>query len=171
MSLERSDKVYDSWLQASQKFDYFVAGVCLALVGYLANAFDPAPVGMNASTLELAGVLSILLAAFAAFRRIEAHIRMLRLMHQRLFRQEAAGALTSAAASGGTLINKSTGDIFSAEEALKLARNHSEIANIADEFIDKRKGAVEFWYAARNWLLMLGLLALVAAKVLGAYGL
>lgn len=171
MSLERSDKVYESWLQASQKFDYFVAGVCLALVGYLANAFNPAPVGANASTLELGGVLSILLAAFAAFRRIEAHIRMLRLMHQRLFRQEAAGALTSAAATGESLINKSTGDIFSAEHALELARSHSEIANNADELIEKRKGAVEFWYVARNWLLLFGLLALVAAKVLAAYGL
>jgi hypothetical protein len=96
---------------------------------------------------------------------------MLRLMHQKLFRQEAAGALTSAAAEGGTLINKSTGDIFSAARALELAKSHSEIANFADELIDKRKGAVEFWYVARNWLLLLGLLALVASKVIGAYGL
>jgi hypothetical protein len=51
-------KIFDSWREASQKFDYFVAGLIGALVAFIGQSFKAVQLGLNAGTLELASLVN-----------------------------------------------------------------------------------------------------------------
>jgi len=123
MSTDRSDKAYENWLEGAQKFDYFVTGVCLTLISYLAGTLKAGTIGLNSNSLLLLSIVSILGAAIAGLRQIEAHVTLLGLVHARLYREEKAGNLVSAAVEGRSLLNTQTGEVFGADRA--MLRAHS----------------------------------------------
>jgi hypothetical protein len=169
VSTDRSDKAYEHWLDAAQKFDYFVTGVCLALVGYLASTLHPSRIGFDSQTLELASVIAILAAAFCGLKRIEATVTALGAAQRRLYREESAGSLAAAASKGDVLLNQSTGEVLTADDALARAQVHRSAVPVVKSAQDQSASASEQWYDWRNRLLIGGLFALVAARVWGAY--
>ncbi len=168
MTTERSDRVYEKWHQATERFDYFILGVNGALCAYISQTYKPEKLGINPGTVELLALLLLILAAIAGFRRIERTIQATLLNHQLLRKQEQKGSLV--AKSGVcTLVNESTGDILSPPE---IAKNIENLSNIAQEIYDKIrkvKSSAYRWYHIRNWLLFLGFSALLGAKVYSAY--
>jgi hypothetical protein len=72
MSTERSDALFKSWRESTEKFDYFMLGVLGALCAYVAQGYKPARIGINSGTAELIALLLLVLAAVLGFRRIEA---------------------------------------------------------------------------------------------------
>src|SRR5258706_12601462 len=121
MTGDRSDKAYEWWLNASDKLDYFVAGVALALVGYLASTFRPEPLGLDPKSVELVAILAILGSAILALKRIEATVVLLKSMHTHLASNESVGKLTIAASKGEPLINERTGWTMDPGSAIRKA--------------------------------------------------
>ena len=171
MSIERSDRIYLTYLEASQKFDYFVAGVGLALVGYLGARFEAVPIGWNPSTIELGAIAALLASAVAGLKRIETNVTLLGVMHKRLYEEEAAGALTGAAGGGGPGLNKATGEVLSLAELLYKAKYHEVGAEVIAETLRELARWSVFWYRARNTLLLLGLGLLVLGRIAIGYAL
>ena len=170
MSTDRSDRAYGDWLDASQKFDYFVTGVCLTLISYLAGTLKAGTIGLNSNSLLLLSIVSILGAAIAGLRQIEAHVTLLSLVHERLYREEKAGNLVSAASEGRSLVNTKTGEVFGAEQAMLKARNaRKSIPNIEQE--QNKWGKLSLrWYKIRNRLLLVGLSGLIISRIIAGYG-
>jgi len=170
MSTDRSDTVYFRWLEASQKFDYFVAALCLALVSYLAGTLDALRLGIDAATVELASILSILGAGFCGLKRIEANVTLLGAMHRRLYLEESAGSLKGAAATGDVQLNIATGELWTPRESLQKAQTNQAAAG-KTKHVEKKWGSkAQNWYRWRNRLLIGGLVALIGARVLAGYG-
>lgn len=169
MATERSDKVYESYLEAAQKFDYFVVSVSLALVGYLGAQFQPTNLGWNASAIELATLASLLLSGIAGLKRIETMVTHLAFMHTRLHQEEAAGETTDAAISGRPVLNRSTGDILWPGQLLAKAQYYKMGAQTAAEWLEKVAERGGRWYRTRNFLLFLGLTLLIASRLVVAY--
>ena len=165
---ERSDQVHAQYVEAIQKYDYFVAGVSLALVGYLGRAFQPAHIGWNAATVELLSIVALLVSAISGLKRVETNVTLLATSHRRLYEQEAAGATASAAASGGMAINRSTGDVSSPAQLAQDAQSHYTFAQVADEACERLKTKTGRWYRVRNRSLWAGLVLLVLARTLPA---
>lgn len=170
MGTKRSDKAYEWWLHETTRFDYFVLGACLALVGYLASILEPARVGLNAQTAELVSISSMLAAAFAGFKRIEALVVAFKLSHDRLYALEATGALRKASQNPGRSLNTETGDVMTPQEALREAHRQSERAQQFEDMHASWASGAARWYVVRNTALLFGMASLVAARVWRAYG-
>lgn len=170
MSNERSDKLYEYWLQASQKFDYFVTGVCLALISYLANTLRPIPIGLNSNTLLLLATICLLAAALSGLRQIEATVTLLQVMHSRIYKAEVAGNLISAAAEGGMLINRQTGDLFTPQDAAREGRAAQAVIPSIEKTQEKWASSAHRWYRWRNRFLLIGLTGVLVSKVVAGYG-
>jgi hypothetical protein len=171
MSTDRSDSVYRYWLEASQKFDYFVTGVCFALISYLAGTLKPGTIGLNSNTLLLVSILCLLGAAIAGLRRIEAHVTSLSLMHQRLYSEEKAGTLVSAASEGRSLINTKTGDVFGSDAAMLEALGVKKSIPNIEQNLNKWARLSMRRYKWRNRLLLVGLGGVILSRVVAGYGL
>jgi len=169
VSLERSDRIYEVWQQASEKYDYFVAGASLALVSYLAANLHPSKCAWNPGTLETAATMVILGSTVSAFKRIETNIVFLRVMHARLHGEEMSGALTQVAIGGVGVLNVSTGEPIDPATAAQRATEAAAQAAGAEELLYKLQRTVGRWFWLRDRLLLCGLVLLIAARIWSAY--
>ena len=169
MSDNRSDKLFASYLEASQRFDYFVVGAAVALVGYLGARFAAVRLGWNPATIELASLGSLLAAVVCGLKRIETYVEVMKLNQKRLLEEESVGSLTSAAASGAPALNHSTGEILGPGQLMYKAEYHKVGVEVLSEMLDKEAKWSGYWYRARDFFLVLGLLLLVLARVAQAY--
>ncbi len=160
MGTERSDDVFTYYRTASEKFDYFVTSLTGALCAYISQTFAPERVSLSPASLELAALLTLIASVIAGFKRIEASLIATRYNAHTLRLQEQRDQLTSKL-SGPPLVG-----LPSAQTRIQV------IAEVLPEF---KKSANDFaevsgnWYKARNWLLLLGFLMLVTARVWRAY--
>jgi hypothetical protein len=169
MSTERSDRLYFSWRDAQDKFDYFVAGVSFALVAYLVPQLDAEHSAISsAAWIETAALASLLFGAYAGLKRLEATVTALGVNYDRLRAQESAGALSAAAISGSMVINRSTGEVMSSVSAFQRAASRFSAAESVNPQLDRWARKAERWYKLRNWGVMLGLGLLILARVLPA---
>jgi hypothetical protein len=167
MVIERSDKVYENWRQATEKFDYFVLGLTGALCAYISQQYEPSKIGLNPGTLELTALLIFVFAAIVGFKRIEKTMALSRLNHRCLRAKEERGSLM--AAGPGTLMNEATGDVFSQDKVQELIQEKSIQIPILNQQIEKVGDAAWRAYHLRNWAILIGFLVLMIAKVWFAY--
>ena len=167
MTTERSDKLYEASMGAQQKFDYFVLGIVGALCAFVGESFKPTPLGLNPSTLEFLSLLMLVSSAVAGFLRIQGTNQLMRMNSHYLRMQEEKGAMTSVL--GSPIINRGTGEIFSADQVAAKVSALEEVVPTAREALDKVGRATLRTYNARNWLLLFGFLLLLLSKVWDAY--
>ena len=168
MTTERSDKVFDNWRQATEKFDYFVLGVTGALCAYISQAYKPTKLGFNPDTLELLALILLVCSAIVGFRRIERSIEVTLLNHRLLRANEERGVLVSKAQSG-PLVNESTGDILSPQMVQQHIQEISAAMPKLRNQVDLASAAASRAYHTRNWLILVGFGVLMFAKVWSAY--
>lgn len=168
MTTERSDKVFESWRQAAEKFDYFILGVTGALCAYISQVYKPAKLGLNPASLELFALVLLVGSAVAGFRRIENTIQVTSLNHRLLRANEERGILVSKA-SNGALINESTGDILSPHMVVQHIDTVTQSIPELRQQLKIARSAAEYSYRVRNALLFVGFSILVIAKVWSAY--
>ena len=143
-------KTHEDYLRIVDKFDYFVVGAAGALCAYVAQHYEPAKLGANPSTLELAALLILVGSVIAGFKRLEQVTILAGIRAQAAFFSGIAkGALPPQVGI--------TPDV--AERAVKSGQDKTQLAGLR----------AAFWYDWRNRLLLLGFLALVAARVWSPY--
>jgi hypothetical protein len=111
MPTPRSDVAYGYWREASDKFDYFVTGVTGALTAYVEQTLHPFRLGANPQTIELVALVLLVSSVVVGLKRIEATIQLYGLQQNRLYREEARGALVKAS-QHPMAINTSTGELL-----------------------------------------------------------
>ena len=169
MPTDRSDNLYASWRESTEKFDYFILGVICAMCAFISQTYKPAQVGMNAGTLELIALLVLVLASVVGFRRIERVLLVTMLNHRELHAYEARGAMVAKMSGGKTLINEATGPIYTPEAAAKRV---SELTKTIEQLTVERvpvQAAALRSYKLRNAFTLIGFLLLLTARVLSAY--
>jgi len=169
MATERSDQIYSAYLATAEKFDYFVVAVALGLVGYVGADLEITRIGLSSAGLEAISAGLLLLGAFAGFRRLEANISLLKIMHKRLYSEESAGAIADASRKGEQLLNTSTGEVLSTEAAAEKYVWHRTGVEVTSELLDSLATSSSRWYTARNFFILAGLTVLILSKVLPAY--
>ena len=169
MPTERSDRLFDSYLEGSTRFDYFMVAVAVGLLGYLAPRYQAVAIGWNSPTVELASLIALLSSVICGLIRLEAALTVTRLNHQLLYQQEAQGSLTAAAQLGSTTINHSTGEILGPQQTLARANYHQVGVEIIREHLDGAIVSAGRWYRSRDVLLVAGLCLMIAARILSAY--
>lgn len=74
---ERADAVGAQQTEASNKLDYFILGVSIAVCAYLGQTNPYAPVGFNEATFRLTSLLIFAGSAVCGFRRIEERTQLM----------------------------------------------------------------------------------------------
>ena len=167
MTTERSDKLFEAAREAQVKFDYFVLGVVGALCAYIVQAFHPARLGLNPSTVELLSLLLFAGAAITGFRRIESVNSLMRINSQYLRMQEERGSLTPTL--GSPVLNHSTGDVYSPDQVAARVEALGDVIPKALADMERVGKTTLRMYKWRNWLLLSGFLVLLASRVWSAY--
>jgi hypothetical protein len=168
MSTERSDGVHQRWRESTEKFDYFILGVLGALCAYISQSYKPEKLGVNPGTAELLALLVLVLAAIVGFRRIEATNLATLLNHQILHANERRGVLTSVIHNGPGF-NSHTGETYTPEYARQEIQNMGKKIDQLNPQLRIVQQQAQRHYKLRNALMLLGFLALLAAKLFSAY--
>jgi hypothetical protein len=169
MAVERSDKAYEYWRDASLRFDYFVTAVSGALTAYIGQSLKPQKIGLNPESVELLALLLLTSSVIVGLKRIEEVVEIFKKMHARLYHSELRGNLLSNALEGGTFINKANGEVMSAQQMIQMAELHKGVTDEAEIKLNTMVEASTRYYKLRNRLLLTGFLLLIAARVLTAY--
>jgi hypothetical protein len=163
-----ADELYYRWIDSVQKFDYFVVGLCVAIVGYLAGKIEPALLGLNAHTLELVALALLVGATYCGLKRIAGHNMGLIFEHLRIGNEAAAKALRSAAAAGAPGLNLATGELVGSSEVAAQAQHKAALVDEVKK-IQKRWGDwAAGWYRWRDRLMIAGLVCLILSKAIAA---
>jgi uncharacterized membrane protein YkvI len=66
-----STKAYENYREASQRFEYFVLGLCVAIVAYAGQTLQPQRFGLNSYTVEIGAILLLIACVALALKRVE----------------------------------------------------------------------------------------------------
>lgn len=169
MNERTSFKVYKWWREADQRFDYFVAGLCAALAGYMGQSFHPGKLGWNPPTVETLSILCFVAALFCSLRRIESITRALLVNSKLLEAQETLKDLERDSEQ------EEPGEIRQAIEHIDgnctraLLRLKKREVGVHDAHLKEIQGKALRYYSIRNYLLVGGLLLLLTARIWQAY--
>jgi len=151
---KRSLLAYEHYRESEQRFEYFILGLSVALVAYVAQSAKPERLGLSPYTLTLLSVLLIVASIIFGFTRIALMILAKRLNHDILHLGEKRGQLVPA--RGTSVLNRDSGEQLTPKQ-------------IEQELNEMVVARMRRYYPWRNWLLLAGFLGLLLAKVLGAY--
>jgi len=162
----KSDRLIERHLQAIEKFDYFVTGVAIALVGWFGGREGPLVIAEPAGAAYVLALACLLVAALAGLKRIESTTTSVRLNALALLGEETASLRRRAARSGGVLVDEVTGKQIDRNTILKGAQGQQEHAQHARALLEKEGTKGQKWYRARDLLLIAGLLLLIVGRLL-----
>jgi len=168
MAEDPQDELRKAWLQAAQKFDYFMAGLSAAVTAYAAKTVTPAPIALSPGTLDLLGFFFFLVASVAAFKRIETFNAGLKVNYGKLDAEDRAASLEGALEQDLEVIVRGEGP-RSPEEVAKTAKGWRKAAASLDTTLDKLGRKAVTYYNLRNAALLCGVLALVASRIWASY--
>ena len=167
---DASQYTHAAWREAAQKFDYFVNGVAIALVAYVGQSFSTAPrAWFSAATLELLALGLLLAAVITGFKRLEGVVVHIGLNYGKLTAEQMVNLLAQGIQSGGIPIDPDTNNPGPIAKVEKDRDDWVERAETAAKRMQQLGRNGVRLYNTRNWLLLVGFVVLVVARVAGAY--
>lgn len=169
MEDDKSDQVFEAWRQSSERFDYVVLAGTGALCAYVAEKLPVERLSWSPATLELVALLLLILSAVAGFKRLEARNALFLFNHKSLRHHELAVGYRSAAASGPYVHVQRSSEVITAIEATQRAQIETELSDRQHSKVVQQMTISSRWYKVRNFLLLVGCLVLVVARVSRPY--
>ncbi len=161
---------HGAWREAAQRFDYFVNGVAIALVAYVGQSFSTAPrAWFSAATFELLALGLLLAAVIAGLKRLEGFVVHIGLNYGKLTADEMVNLLAKGIQSGGIAIDPDTLSRVPIAQLKKDQADWTEHARAAAKRMQELGQNGLRLYNTRNWLLLVGFVVLIVARVAGAY--
>jgi hypothetical protein len=166
MADERSTELIARHAEATEKFDYFVTGITLALLGWLGGRTGPLHLRDPADICYLLALVVLLGSAFAGLKTLETKNTALRLNALALLGEETASWHQQAAHSRGMLVDAESGKQLDRMEVLNSAQEQLKLAKQARQLLEEVSNKSVRWYSARSWFLMVGLAFLILGRIL-----
>ncbi|MDP1862122.1 MAG: hypothetical protein Q8K82_25955 [Gemmatimonadaceae bacterium] len=167
MSDNRSIQAHFAWQGASEKFDYFMAGLPAALAAFVGRDLRVAVLGLNATTLELLALVAFALSFVFALKRLEVAVTLMRLNAGWLEHHEAAQA-TAKASTHGLVIDVAAGQLYLEDDLIQASRDHQALVEKAEATIKQLRPWAPRHYKARNALLLVGVGLLALSRAMAA---
>jgi len=120
---EYTAKAYDNYREASQRFEYFVLGLCVAVVAYAGQTLQPERFGSNSSTVEIGAILLLIACVALGPKRVEKiiafHVANLNVLEVKGRRS----ALARFVLEGGSRVNPETSELWRPDDMKNRSRN------------------------------------------------
>jgi hypothetical protein len=166
---ERSMEMFGKAHEAESKFDYFVCGVAGAIFAYIVKDFVPRKFVWGIPTLEPASLCLLAFAFYFGLKRIEASKILNHFNHEALDASERAGEMTAALGKAGTLFNRESGEFYSQQEIARKRQSYLLDAQAIQEILPAKHKLCVRYYKLRNFCLVWGFFAILAAKLFIPY--
>lgn len=163
--MKSDDLLYQHTRESAQKFEYFLLGISLAILAYEGKTLSPQRLGLNPYTIEITGLLLLILSAIAGFRHIESMIATSALNHSLFGIQTKRSRL----AKGKFMYDPFTGRELTQEEREQALFQTRGEEDQLDKELNKMLFRSYTWNRIRWWLLIIGFITLISAKVLEPY--
>jgi hypothetical protein len=164
---KRSLIAYEHYRDSEQRFEYFILGLSVALVAYVAQTAKPQRLGLSPYTVELFSVILIVASIIFGFIRIALMILAKRVNHEILHLGEKRGQLVPA--RGRSVLNTDSGEQLTPQQIEQELNEIQLILPARQKQFGEVSARAARYYRWRNSLLLAGFLGLLLAKVLGAY--
>jgi hypothetical protein len=169
MITDSDSKIFESWREASQKFDYFVAGLIGALVAFIGQSFKPVQIGINPGTLELFSLLILVMSFLASFKRIESNTECLRLAFElNRLEDQVVGLLTTKESRTIAYSTQTGQPMTDVERETKIESLQTQY-KVKNQSLNNSSNWAHRYYHWRNYLLIFGFVLLLVARVLKTY--
>jgi hypothetical protein len=169
MAEDKAGAVYERWLDAATKFDYFATGVCIAVFGYDATHLPPTPFGNMAGWFAIAAIGLLAGASYCGVRRAETMIMILQLTERRVWTEERTKALRPLVESEGIAREMLSGAFIPKARLAKTIANDAEALKKLHVQERQHMASAAHLYDARTWLFLAGLVATIISQGLVSY--
>jgi hypothetical protein len=168
---DRSVEIHKLAHAATEKFDYFVCGVCGALFGYIAQTYSPQKIESVYSMLEPLSLVFLAVSFFTGLRRIEHYNVLMRLNQKKLEAAEKVSHLTKqlSSASGTETYHLLSGEVCDVSTLETMRAEFLKEQERLESQAQTERPRVLRHYRLRNMFLLFGFVAIFAAKVLQPY--
>lgn len=164
MSDERSINLIYRHTDAIEKFDYFLTGLAVALVGWIAGQPTALQVDSISSALELSALTALLGSAYAGLKRVEAHIEVLRMNALALRGEETASTRARALSSQAVVFDSDSRKPIDRSELQESVDEQRRLTKKAKRLLGEASEKGGKWYRARSRLLIAGFIFLVLSR-------
>jgi len=162
-------QAFEHYRDASQRFEYFVLGVSVALIAYAGQALIPRKIGVSAYTLEIIGILLIIVAVVISFKRLEKLIFGLQITVRLVDAQEHRALLAKVFIEGGNRHDLGRGELWKPGDMKQQIEEYDKIIPHYEKTIEEINVVAFRFYRWRNWLLICGFVTLFAGRILEPY--
>jgi hypothetical protein len=163
---EASRSAHQLWSESSQRFDYFVTGISIALVAYLAPTVAETTFQHWSGALQPLALFMFFAAAALGLKGIENSVVYRGANYEKLIADERTNLLFEGLHSGSTPTNPDTDSVVPLEQ-LKADRNASALrAKEAEKRMRQLGNLGRRLYSGRSWSLIAGLSLLIIARIL-----
>ncbi len=168
--MSQSEKIHDEYRQASDKFDYFITGVTIAICGFLVQTYQPIKLSLwplTSGTLELMAIIAFLLSIFFGLMKIEKGLEVKRVNYWHLKASEERDAMRQGAQ--GISAISIEGNYISPDQTASLFSFLDKKAKETRKDCDTYANHAGFCYSVRNCLFLAGISFQVVSKIIEAY--
>ena len=123
---QNSRQAFEHYRDASQRLEYFIVGISVALVAYAGQTLAPQRIGLNAYTLEVFGILLIISAIVISFKRLEKIIFGLQMNFHLIEYRDGRGLLAKTFIEGGNRIAPERGELWKPEDMKKQIEEYRQ---------------------------------------------
>ena len=126
MASDRS-QAFEHYRDASQRFEYFILGVSIALIAYAGQALPPQRIQANAYAIEVAGILLIICAVLIGLKRLEKLIVGLQINVRLSDCQDHRALLAKAFVDGHTKSDVARGELWKPDDMKTQIEEYDKI--------------------------------------------
>lgn len=163
------DVAWEAHREASQRFEYFILGVSVALIAYVGKTLEPERLGFTPFTIEVVALALLVASVIVGFKRIEKIIRAHHVTVELLRFQDKRANLTKAFIEGREILVPHLGEKWTLADMKTEIDNLDTAIPLHKELIDEISATVSKLYRWRNRLLACGFVGLFLAKILIPY--
>src|SRR5437016_14429043 len=151
---EYTAKAYDNYREASQRFEYFVLGLCVAVVAYAGQTLRPERFGLNSYIVEIGAILLLIACVALGLKRVEKIIAFHAANLRVLEFKERRSALAKFVLEGGSRVNPETSELWRPDDMKKQIAEFDKIIPGLEKSLSDLNDALVRLYSWRNWLLI-----------------
>jgi hypothetical protein len=162
-------EAWEAYREASQRFEYFILGVSVALVAYAGKTLEPEKFGFTPYTVEVVALFLLVASVVVGFKRVEQIILAHHINIDVLHFQDRRGAMAKAFIEGGDRVIPHLGELWKPADMKKELENLDHAIPQRQELAANLNNTISRLYRWRNWLLACGFLGFFFAKILTPY--
>jgi hypothetical protein len=160
---------YEHYQDASQRFEYFIIGISVALVAYAGEKLEPQRLAVSPYMCEVIAIALIIASVVLSFLRMEKIILFHGKNIQILDFEERRGIMQRFLLKGEPQVNTESGELWKPEDMKKQISEFDRVIPELKKHAEHVNAEIAKLYSWRNFLLAVGFGALFIAKILTPY--